>query len=150
MFTFRIYDYLCGFGSCLFLHFYEVIIELSWFLCSVNYGYFEYVKSDTIVLLLHENLCLVVISWCLSDFGLFEWNSWGCCWILWLWFDFSFGCGGQWEKLVDPDSYSYKVENVYRPPEIEPSNKRDRFPLFSWIKCWRSWMAILYASVSGL
>jgi len=69
-------------GSCLFLHFHEIIVELSWISCFFYCGYFDYVKSDENMLLLHENLCLVVISWWLWVFSLIQWKSWSCWWMV--------------------------------------------------------------------
>lgn len=41
---------LCGFGSCLFLCFREIDVELNWILCSINGGDFEYVKVMSMLL----------------------------------------------------------------------------------------------------
>jgi len=46
-------------------------------------GYFEYVKSGKNMLLMHENLWLIIISWCIWVFSLISywgWYSSYCCW----------------------------------------------------------------------
>jgi len=47
------------------LYFHEFVVELSLISCSNSGGCFEYVKSCKNMLLMHENPCFIMISWCL-------------------------------------------------------------------------------------
>jgi len=78
----RTYEQLCGCGLCVILHFHWCAVELSLISCSNYCYYFEYVKSCKIMLLLHENPCLFMRSWCLRVFNLMEWNSWSLWWMM--------------------------------------------------------------------